>query len=187
MEEKNAGEHGSGNFPAGNHLKSHRDHYQCAGRNEKLVMNLQTLSHIMRAQYEGRASQKRILILLYEAETVTQRNLTERLGIQPGSSSEILAKLEKTGLITRTPNAQDRRTVDIRLTAAGKELAVEAAKQRRQRHADMFACLSEEEQQTLLALLEKLSGDWQVRFRETGKPHGHGNHPHERGGHGFSG
>lgn len=155
-------------------------------RNEKLVMNLQTLSHIMRAQYEGRASQKRILILLKESEPVTQKDLTERLGIQPGSASEILAKLEKTGLITRTPNAQDRRTIDIQLTGTGKELAIEAAEQRRKRHTEMFVCLTEEEQRTLLALLEKLSGDWRVRFREAGNRHGYGNHCREHRTHGNS-
>ena len=61
--------------------------------NEKLIINLRDIGHMMRMQYEGKASQKRILIILSKLETITQNELTVRLGIQPGSVSEILTKL----------------------------------------------------------------------------------------------
>lgn len=62
-----------------------------AGIDDRLIISLQDLHHIMRSLYEGKASQKRILIILNESEAITQRDLTERLGIQPGSASEILS------------------------------------------------------------------------------------------------
>lgn len=98
---------------------------------EKLIMNLRDISHVMRFLYEGKASQKRILIILDGSETVTQRELTERLGIKPGSASEILSKLENAGLIIRTQNKEDHRTMDICLTDAGRKLAAEALAQRK--------------------------------------------------------
>lgn len=151
-------------------------HYHDADMNDKLIINLRDLGHIMRFLYEGKASQKRILIILNESETITQRDLTERLGIQPGSASEILSKLEGAGLIIRTQNEADRRTTDVCLTDAGRELATEALSQRRKRHEEMFSCLSEEEKQELLSLLERVCADWKARYSEMGHTHGHGHH-----------
>lgn len=152
-------------------------HYYAADMNDKLIINLRDLGHMMRLLYEGKASQKRILIILNETETITQRDLTERLGIQPGSASEILSKLESAGWILRTRNEDDRRTTDVCLTDSGRELAVEALAQRRKRHEEMFSCLSGEERQELLSLLEKVCADWRSRYSEHGNAHGHG-HPH---------
>ena len=90
---------------------------------------------------------------------MTQRELTERLGIQPGSASELVGKLERAGLITRTPSETDRRTADIRLTEAGLARRQEQEKEQAGRES-LFAVLSEEEKQTLLALLEKLHQAW---------------------------
>lgn len=158
-------------------------HYSSQDINDKLIINLRDLSHIMHSQYEGKASQKRILIILNESEKITQRDLTGHLGIQPGSASEILAKLENADLIIRTPNEYDRRTIDISLTEHGRELAAEASAQRVKRHKEMFSCISEEEKQELLSILEKVCADWRTRYRENGKTHEHGNHHGHHDGH----
>lgn len=132
--------------------------------NNKLVINLRDLGHMIRFLFEGKGSQKRILIILYEAGGMTQRALTERIGIQPGSASEVIGKLESAGLIYRTPSPTDRRTTDIKLTEQGEVKAKEAAQQRQARHEEMFSCLSEEEKNTLLMLAEKLNADWDERY-----------------------
>lgn len=142
-----------------------------ADPNDRLILNFREISHMMRMQYEGKASQKRILIILKETGGLTQKELTERLGVQPGSASEILSKLENAGLIARTANEEDRRTTDVCLTDAGAALALEAAEQRKARHEEMFSCLSQQEQETLLSLLEKIRADWQGRF--AGRRGGH--------------
>lgn len=141
--------------------------YRTADIYDKLIINLRDLGHIMRFQYEGKSSQKRILIILDEVGSITQRELTRHLGIQPGSASEVLAKLENAGLIVRTPNPADRRTADIRLTDKGIAPAREAANQRKKRHEEMFSCLSQEEKQELLLLMEKVYSDWDLRYRRT--------------------
>lgn len=133
---------------------------------DRLVIQLRDLGKKLRLLYEGKSSQKRILIILKEVGVITQQKLTERLGIQPGSASEVLAKLEGAGLITRTASAADRRTTDVKLTEEGKKEAAEAARQRNRRHEEMFACLSEEEKETLLSLLEKVGSDWEERYRD---------------------
>lgn len=134
-------------------------------KNNKLIWNFRNIGHTMRRISEGKGSQKRILILLWENKGMTQRTLTQRLGIQPGSASEVISKLEAAGLIVRTPSETDRRTSDIRLTEIGEALAQDAHVRRKERHEQMFAVLSEQEKDTLIALLEKVNEDWDQKYR----------------------
>lgn len=150
------------------HDKDHQFPHEAADMNDRLLHLFLDINHMMRSQYEGRGSQKRILIILLESGRITQRSLTERIGIQPGSASEVIAKLEKNGLIIRSVSPDDRRTADITLTDQGRILAEEAAAQRRTRHEEMFSCLSEEEKNTLLGLLGQLCSDWQERYGGAG-------------------
>ena len=133
-------------------------------KNEKLVHSLWDISHKMRRLHDGKASQSRILVILQERKTMTQRELTEHLHVQPGSASEILSKMEQTGLIVRVPNTTDRRTTDLFLTEKGKILAQEAVEKRKALYEKMFLSLTAEEQDTLFSLLEKLQADWDTRF-----------------------
>lgn len=158
-------------------------HYQEADIQKKLIINLRDINHVMRSLYEGKGSQKRILIILNDVGNITQRELTERLGIQPGSASEVIAKLEDAGNIVRVPSKSDRRTMDIVLTEQGRDLAKTAAAQRKKRHEEMFSCLSEEERNSLLKLLEKINGDWKTRYQEAGEGHNHCDNHHRRHGH----
>lgn len=161
-----------------------QEHYDREDVNGRLVMTLRELSHAMRGLYEGKGSQKRILTILSETGTITQRELTQRLGIQPGSASEVIAKLENACLLTRTESEADRRTVDITLTEEGKRQAEEAKAQRLGRHQEMFSVLSDEEKGQLLALLEKVNMDWGQRFARHHGHHHHGegeSHPHGDG------
>ena len=170
------GRHGHGpRGPMGrhNHHGPHGPHAGPEGRpmpdaeaegdiDAKLAFHLRSVAHMMRARFDDREGQRRILLMLNDA-SLSQRDLTRRLGIQPGSASEILSKLESGGLITRTPNEEDRRTTDIRLTDAGKELAGRVKEERRERRGEMFSCLTEEDKEALVSLLEKLRSDWENR------------------------
>ena len=140
--------------------------YELSDVENKIIRNFWGISHTLHRVSEGKGSQQRILLILRENRGMTQRELTEHLGIQPGSASEVIGKLEASGLIRRTPSRADRRTTDVRLTAEGEAAAEEAYERRKQRHQRMFACLSEEEKQALLRLLENPNAyreaqDWQ--------------------------
>ena len=145
----------------------------------KLVLALLDISRTMRSLYEGRGSQKRVLIVLSETGTITQRELTARLGIQPGSASEVIAKLESAGLVERTDSEEDRRTANISLTENGLRQAEDALKQRSLRHEEMFSILSGEEKEQLLALLEKINSDWDSRYQAAHERRGHRHHDHQ--------
>lgn len=148
--------------------------------NGRLIILLRDISHTMLSLYEGKGSQRRILILLRETGTITQRELTARLGIQSGSASEVIAKLENMGLVARALSEADRRTANISLTEDGQRRAAEAMAQRQQRHEEMFSALSGAEKAQLLSLLEKINADWETRYR--GSRERHRRHPEKEYG-----
>ncbi|MDO5379038.1 MAG: MarR family transcriptional regulator [Clostridia bacterium] len=137
-----------------------KERYDALDMNNKLIWNFRDIGHTLRRNYEGRGSQARVLIVLSETGPIQQSDLTRRLGIQAGSASEVLGKLEAAGYILRAPSRQDRRTIEVSLTETGKEAAFAARRERDERHERMFSCLDEEEKARLLALLEKLNRNW---------------------------
>lgn len=113
----------------------------------------------------GKCSQDRILMLLAHHGTVTQRELMDMIGIQSGSMSEVLGKIEEAGLLCRVKNEIDKRNVDVMLTEAGREAAAEVRQRRAALETILFERLSEEEKQQLLTLLKKLRNAWQADER----------------------
>lgn len=143
-----------------------KNRYDSMDLNNKLVWNLRDIGHTMRHISEGKGSQKRILMILLESEGITQRELTRRLRIQPGSVSEVIGKLEAAGFVSRSPSETDRRTANLTLTESGLAAAEEACAQRKERHRQMFSSLSGEEKAALLGLLEKVNADWDQKYRK---------------------
>ena len=140
------------------------EHYAALDTAGKLAVMVRELGRTGRILLEGKGGQSRILELLAREGGMTQRTLTEHLGIQPGSVSEILGKLEGAGLITRSPNEEDRRTVDLALTEAGRARLEEGHAERETRVQAAFEGLTEEEKNTLLTLMEKLRADWREKL-----------------------
>lgn len=159
------GEHG-GRGKHGRHPHGEHGPYRKGPRPEgmdsadRLLHLLGKLHHQSRRHFDGKSAQHHILHLLQEHGPMTQRDVTEQLGVQPGSASEILKKLETAGHIRRSPSTADRRTTDVSLTDDGAALARQREAMRSERKSQLLAALSEEEVQQLLSLLEKLSKSW---------------------------
>lgn len=110
-------------------------------------------SNIISRRIGRSASRKRIIALLNERGELSQRQLQELLGIQAGSLSELVARMEKFGVITRAPDEKDRRRIVIRLTDLGRERAREPREIGDDR---LFAALTGEEQAELRVMLQKI-------------------------------
>lgn len=145
--------------------------YEDLDKPTRLIWNFRDIGHVIRQTSCGKGSQKRVLRILLESGPVTQTALTEYLHIQPGSASEVLGRLEELGLIRRSANDTDKRTVVVSLTESGTLQAEEALQERNRQNQEMFSGLSEEEQDQLLGLLETLSADWRRRYPDA-KGHG---------------
>lgn len=65
------------------------------------------------------------LMALWEKDSVTVKQLGERLYLDSGTLTPVLKKMETQGLITRERSKEDERTVYITLTPAGRDLKEE--------------------------------------------------------------
>lgn len=99
----------------------------------------------------------RILDLLAENDGLRQQQIAENLDIRPQSASEAIANMEQAGLIRRVADEQDRRSSRAYITAEGQRLQTESLRWRLENARRVMTPLTEEEKQTLLALLEKVT------------------------------
>ena len=134
-------------------------------KEQEIILKIKLLHQVTDQLYEGKESQKRILIVLYEHPQMTQKELTAYLGIQSGSLCEVLKKLMNQDLVVREADNMDLRTKKLKLTQEGEMKAKEALKLREQRHSEMFSCLNEQEKKQLIALLGKVEEDWKIRYK----------------------
>ena len=145
--------------------------YETLDIDSKLTALLREMGNLERFHMDRKGSQNRILWVLAREGGMTQRALTERLGIQSGSASEVLGKLEKAGLIRRDASETDRRTVDVSLTELGAAEAAHIQDQRKTRRAELFSSLTEDEKVNLLSTLETLLRDWQGKADQRRRQH----------------
>jgi DNA-binding MarR family transcriptional regulator len=86
------------------------------------------LEEALAEHHLSRPSFQVLLALLdTDGHALTQRELMARVRRTSGTMSVRLARLERAGLVTREPDADDRRSVTVTLTDSGRELA-EAAR-----------------------------------------------------------
>ena len=114
-----------------------------------LAVRLKTCGRFLFYQVGGKAGQQRILMTLLTLEHITQKELQDRLEISSGAMSEILQKMEDSGLILRAKNAEDKRQVDLSLTPHGRESAQMVEEHYHQTLDRMFECLSAEQKDQL--------------------------------------
>ena len=99
-----------------------------------------------------------LLTLLRSApeEGLTPTELSELSAITGASMTNRIARLLDKGLVERAVNAQDRRSVRVRLSARGRELVETLLSQHLAREARILSVLSAEEIDLLTALSSKL-------------------------------
>ena len=85
-----------------------------------------------------------------------QAELAETVGVTKGAMTSIAAKLVELGLAERLYDENDRRTIQLSLTAEGKKALVEAQEIGQEVYMELFGVLSEEEVGQYLSLQEKL-------------------------------
>ncbi|MBO7358741.1 MAG: MarR family transcriptional regulator [Clostridia bacterium] len=111
-------------------------------------------------------AQKRALLLIALNEGISQRELCEKMGIQPSSASELLGKLEARGLINKAADPNDLRTVFLSVTEQGKRVLENGEEQEDALSA--FDALGDSEKQEMKASADKLIDACEERCRERG-------------------
>ena len=106
-----------------------------------------------------------VLSILAGRESMSQRALQQLLGVQPGSVSELVSKLERKGLVTRERD-EDRRGNLLRLTDAGRAALPTGAESPED---DLFSALTENQKTGLREALTALLKDWMSRLAPQGR------------------
>jgi DNA-binding MarR family transcriptional regulator len=114
----------------------------------------------------GGHAQGHVLAILGESESISQRELLERLHVRSASLSELLIKLEKSGAIVRRRSERDRRNFLLQLTEQGRVELAEHRRRRRQSTELLFSALSDEERESLSTLLSRLTDAWETEERQ---------------------
>lgn len=135
---------------------------------QRILHDLGYFGYFLHLHHGGRSGKQHVLARLLEAGgTMAQRALQESSPIASASLSELLAKLEGEGLVTRLRSQTDRRQQTIALTEAGRARAREVVEERRAFERRALACLTEDEVDDLADKLDRLAAHW----RELGAEH----------------
>ncbi len=96
-----------------------------------------------------------VMLVLWESEPKGVRELGEELGLDSGTLSPLLKRLETMGLVERRRSGEDERRVAVNLTPAGRSLSSKASGI--PRHLADAAGLSADELEQLRTTLERLT------------------------------
>lgn len=144
--------------------------------NSELLGKMEKCGHFLYHRRGGKRGQGRILkILLTEGEK-TQKELQDYLEIQSGSMSEIVLKMEESGLISREKDESDRRKIKLKITEQGKMVFEEHKKANHEQEKQLFEGLNTEEQDELKQLLSKLLESWESQYGYAAFGRGKGYH-----------
>ncbi|MQY06669.1 MarR family winged helix-turn-helix transcriptional regulator [Actinomadura macrotermitis] len=114
---------------------------------------------IRRAQTERLAplgltpAQARVLRLVVGGGPLRMVDLADRLQVVPRSVTTLVDALEEAGLVTRTPDPANRRSLLVEPTERGRAVRAEMAGIRRQAAEEVLAPLTAEQREVLRGLL----------------------------------
>lgn len=126
-------------------------------RDEDLIKEIREAGTFLHMLYEGNGSQKNLLMYLLEHGPVTQRVLTDTMGVKPSSMSEVIKKLERAGLVVKVPDPEEYRTRIVSITEDGIRVAEEEKIRQKKAHELFLSPLDSDERTALMELLHKLN------------------------------
>lgn len=128
---------------------------------DDIIPLIERCAHFIHHRRGGNRAQGKILFILMKEGEMTQKDLQERLGIQAGSISEIVLKLQAKGLIERKKDEKDKRRFKLTITQQGRTHLDEKRKYHMEQEKSLFDELTLEEQAQLQTLLLKVHKSWE--------------------------
>ncbi len=122
---------------------------------------LAQLSFLIQANLAARASEQDVSLIqarllgVLRDRTPTMNDLAKLLGLDKSSTSGLVDRAARRGLVARVPSSVDRRVVQVELTAAGRALATRVARRFQNDVEGMLDLLPSRERATLVSLVSK--------------------------------
>jgi homoprotocatechuate degradation regulator HpaR len=110
------------------------------------------------ARYDLTEQQWRVLRVVWSSDKYKSVDLAGHTLLAPASLVGVLDRLQKKGLVERVRSTTDRRAVYIVATAKSRELEKEVSPQVMAIHERLRATITDEEWQTMEAILDKFAG-----------------------------
>ena len=95
-------------------------------------------SSIEASPVEVTLNQYRALVVLATGSPMQMADLGRELGISPSSTTRLVDRLERKGLVARAANETSRRSIDVGLAPAGEELVAWVMAERRRRFTEVL-------------------------------------------------
>jgi DNA-binding MarR family transcriptional regulator len=129
----------------------------------RILQDIGFCGNFLRFRIGGKSGKSHILCFLEKnGGGAAQREMQAEFKLKPASLSEVLAKLEDEGTIVRTRDANDSRKLNVELTDLGKKIAIEQEGVKAAFERKAFGCFTNDEQEQLLALLDRLKDYWET-------------------------
>ena len=117
------------------------------------------LREFLRVRHETTLPRFDVMAALYRRrEGVTMSELSRMLLVSNGNATTVVDRLEKDGLVRRTPSETDRRTVFVALTPAGLAQFEILAAGHEAEVSQLFGNLSEADLEALTGILKRMGG-----------------------------
>lgn len=143
-----------------------------------------------RPEHEFPPAVGRMLMTLNANDGASPAELCEYMDVRPSSMSELLSKMEESGLISRVSNENDKRATKVFLSETGRNSVISIEEKAREDNARLAACFTGEELAQFCELCDRLSNHLEsLSGAENGGHHGHPGHCGHHGpkGHGHHG
>lgn len=116
----------------------------------------QHLSVIYRGRFALEIPEWRVMATVGQERGCTAQQVAASTRMHKTRVSRAIAQLRRRGLIERATSAQDRRALELRLSAAGRRTYAQLVPLALARERALLACLSPTERRALLMGLERL-------------------------------
>jgi DNA-binding MarR family transcriptional regulator len=116
----------------------------------------QHLSVIYRGRFALEIPEWRVMATVGQERGCTAQQVAASTRMHKTRVSRAIAQLRRRGLIERATSAQDRRALELRLSAAGRRMYAQLVPLALARERALLACLSPTQRRALLMGLERL-------------------------------
>ncbi|WP_089906250.1 MarR family winged helix-turn-helix transcriptional regulator [Chitinophaga rupis] len=108
-------------------------------------------NHILESDYS--LTEARIIYEVNEQEGITARAIKEKLQIDEGYMSRMVAKLVKQGILKKNQSKEDKRIFALALTAKGRQIAADINRQSDEQVKSLVKHLDTKEREQLAGLI----------------------------------
>lgn len=97
-----------------------------------------------------------VLLELWQQDGLTQKQLLDKLEVEQATLANTLSRMERDGLIERSPHPSDRRAQVITLTGLGRALEAQALKAAAEADAALFAGFKRFERELMIEYMRMI-------------------------------